>query len=79
MESSIEKSLIRDIHRTARALGIPDGATDLFIHHALPGIKHSLKGKSIITTTDLDRIVAKEFKKYNRDLAYVYKIHDIII
>lgn len=79
MDPSFEKSLVRDLKRTARAVGITDGAAELFIMAALPNITKSLKKKSIITEADLSRVLARELAKYDSDFAYVYKIHDIII
>lgn len=79
MDPSFEKSLIRDLKHTARAVGITDGAAELFITAALPNILKSLEKKSIITDADLSRILARELAKYDSDFAYIYKIHDIII
>ena len=79
MDPSFEKSLIRNLKRTARAVGITDGAAELFITAALPNILNSLEKKSIITEADLSRILARELAKYDSDFAYIYKIHDIII
>ena len=39
----------------------------------------SLSSKTIVTDKDLVRAVHKELKKYNADLAYVYKNRDTII
>ena len=73
MDPSFEKSLVRDLKRTARAIGITDGAAELFIMAALSNITKSLEKKSIITDADLSRILARELAKYDSDFAYVYK------
>ena len=79
MAPSTEKSLIRDLRRTGKALGLTPGATDQFIEAALPLVKKSLAHRTIITDTDLHLAVSRALSKYNRDFAYVYKIRDIII
>ena len=79
MDSSTEKSIKKDLKYHAHALGIPDGAAEDFINHALISAKAKLKDKSTITSADLSRIITKELKKYHKDLAYVYEIHTTII
>ena len=74
-----QKEVIRDLKINARAVGIPAGAAEVFIEKTLKAIEKDLKSKQIITETDLDRLIAREMQKYNRDLAYVYKIRDKII
>lgn len=74
-----EKDLIRELKIDARAVGIPAGAADAFVAETVKNAKKSLKSNSIITKKDLIRTVSKELKKYNADLAYVYKNRDKII
>ncbi len=73
------KKITRELKIDAVGLGIPVGAAELFIKHALKDAEKQLKTKKIITKNDLERIIAKELKKYNADLAYVYKNRDKII
>ena len=74
-EAKIKKSIKID----AVGLGIPVGAAELFADKALKAATKALKNKKLITEQDLNRTLAKEFKKYNPDLAYVYKNRDTII
>lgn len=74
-----EKELTKSLKIDARALNIPIGAAEIFIEKTISAVKKQLKPKTIITNKDLDRIVIKELKKYNIDLAYVYKNRDKII
>ena len=74
-----EKSLIKDLKIDAKALGIPIGAAEVFIDETLKAVKKQLKSKSIITDSDLKRMIINELKKYNADLAYVFKNRDKII
>lgn len=63
----------------ARALDIPDGAAEEFIRRSLVDAKKKVSDKKIITKMDLERAVSAELKKYNSDLAYIYKNRDGII
>ena len=74
-----EKELKKILKIDAHAIGIPVGAAEVFIDKTLSETKKQLKSKRIITNKDLERIVTKELKKYNSDLAYVYKNRDKII
>ena len=73
------KKLTRELKIDAVGIGIPVGAAESFIKHALKDAEKQLKTKKIITKNDLERIIAKELKKYNANLAYVYKNRDKII
>lgn len=74
-----EKNLAKELKIDAKALGIPSGAAEIFIEKTLSTAKKQLKSKTIITNNDLIRIIARELKKYNANLAYVYKNRDKII
>ena len=74
-----EKSLAKTLKIDAKAVGIPVGAAEIFVDNTLKAVKKQLKSKSIITNKDLERMVTKELKKYNADLAYVYQNRDTII
>lgn len=74
-----EKNLIKELKIDARALDIPMGAAEVFIEKTISAVKKQLRPKTIITDKDLTRTVTKELKKYNADLAYVYKNRDKII
>lgn len=79
MDEKTEKSLKKELKLHAKGLGIPDGSAEIFIAETLKTIKKSLKGKSIITSADLDRLIIKTLRKYNKDFAYVYENRDTII
>lgn len=79
MEHFDKKTIKRELKIDARAIGIPSGAAEIFIEKTLENVKKQLNNKTIITNKDLERIIAKELKKYNADLAYIYKNRDTII
>ena len=71
--------LKRELKIDAVGVGIPTGAAEAFIQRAIDDSLKLLKNKKIITEADLKRTLAKELKKYNRDLAYVFQNRDKII
>ena len=79
MDAKTLKSLRSELKVHAHALSIPSGAADDFIERTLQATQKSLARKSIITSADLTRAVAKELKKYHKDFAYVYENRDTII
>lgn len=79
MDEATKKQLTKELKMHARAVGLPEGAAESFIEATIKSAQKSLKNKSVITNSDLVRIVTKELKKYNQDLAYVYQNHDKII
>jgi hypothetical protein len=79
MDNKTKQNLKKELSLHAHAIGLEPGAADSFITATLRSVQKSLKNKSTITSADLDRLVIKELKKYNSDLAYVYEIRDKII
>ena len=79
MKDFDETEIIKNLKIDARAVGIPEGAAESFIERTLKDAKKSLKNRSVITEKDLSRVILKELKKYNADLAYVYENRDKII
>ena len=71
--------IAKELKIDAKAIGIPSGAAEVFINKALATTEKKLSLKTIITEEDLKRILAKELKKYHKDLAYVYENRDTII
>ena len=79
MDEATIKKTTRELKINMKALGIPSGSAEIFTEKIINSVQKSLKSKNIITEQDLNRLIAVEAKKYNADLAYVYKIHDKII
>lgn len=63
----------------AKALGIPSGSAQIFIDKAVLASTKKLEKQTITTDADIVRTLAKELKKYNPDLAYVYENYAKII
>ncbi|MBO7718380.1 hypothetical protein J6S37_02710 [Candidatus Saccharibacteria bacterium] len=79
MQEFAEKQIKKELKIDAKALDIPTGAAEVFIENTLKSVKKNIRTKKTITKLDLERLITKELKKYNSDLAYVYKIRDKII
>lgn len=79
MDESTLKQLKRDLKINCKAVGIPEGAAEDFIKCIIKDVAASIKTKKIITDDDIYRAVSASAKKYNKDLAYVYKIRGKII
>ncbi len=77
-DSTLEK-ITKELKIHMKGLGIPSGSADAFAECIIKDLKKSVKGKTIITNIDLNRFIYTAAKKYNKDLAYVYKIHDKIV
>ena len=71
--------ITKNLKIDAFGIGIPEGAAETFVERTMKDAKKSLKNRSIITEKDLNRVILKELKKYNADLAYVYENRDKII
>ena len=79
MKTLDEDLLKKELKIHAKGVGIPAGAADEFVKRTLKEVLKSLKNKKIITDGDLERAVVRELKKYNADLAYIYKNRGKII
>ncbi len=79
MNQTTIKTISQTLKHDARALGIPSGAAKIFIQRTVEEATKTLSDKKIITEDDITRTIYKELKKYNKDLAYVYKNRGTII
>ena len=79
IDETVLKELSKDIKIDMKCICIPVGAAESFAKEIIKDVKKSVKGKKIITEQDLNRYISISAKKYNKDLAYVYKIRGKII
>lgn len=79
IDDKTKKELEKDLIINMKALHIPIGAAEVFADKILSEVIKNLKNKKIITSEDLNRLIATAAKKYNGDLAYVYKNRGRII
>ncbi len=79
IDDNLQKEILKDLKINMKGLGIPIGAAEAFAEEILKDLKKNIKGKKILTEQDINRYISTSAKKYNKDLAYVYKIRDKII
>lgn len=74
-----KKKIHEDIKREAKVLGIHPGTAEIIADKVTEKIMAWSKKRSMITEDDLNQRLAKEIKKYNEDLAYLFESKDKII
>lgn len=74
-----EKKLRLEIGRSAVALGISKTVAEKMAQEIAGKVAIRMKKRSVATVDDLNRFVAVEAEKFNKDLAYVYKNRGKII
>lgn len=79
MQSFDEEKLRENILVEARALGIPIESIRPVVDQVVRKVSDWVSTRSMVTELDLDRRIALEIKKYNKDLAYVYQNRGKII
>ena len=71
--------LVAGLQTDARALGLPERSTIPIIERVLAAVLSWLENRSIITKSDLERVVSSELDKYSPDLALVYRNHNQVL
>ena len=74
-----KKKVHEEIKREARVLGIHSGTAEIIADKVTEKIMSWSKKRAVITEKDLNTRLAKEIKKYNEDLAYLFESKDKII
>lgn len=74
-----EKKLREEIARSARALGLSKSTGDKIAEAIVEKVAAKMKKRAVATSDDLNRFIAAEAEKFNKDLAYVYKNRGKII
>lgn len=74
-----EKELQQDLVHSAKALGISAAVAETISLKIAKKVAERLSKRAAVTMDDLNRFIATEAEKYNKDLAYVYKNRGKII
>lgn len=74
-----KKKIHEDIKREAKVLGMHSGAAEIIADKVTEKVLDWGKKRSTITEADLNAKLAKEIKKYNEDLAYLFESREKII
>lgn len=74
-----EHDLQEELMHSAKVIGLSAGAAEVIVEKIAKKVAEKVATRAAITTDDLNRFIATEAEKYNKDLAYVYKNRGKII
>lgn len=74
-----KKKIHEDIKREAKVLGLHAGTAEIIADKVAEKVVAWGKKRSKVTEEDLNDKLAKEIKKFNEDLAYLFESKDKII
>ena len=74
-----KKKIHEDIKREAKVLGLHAGTAEIIADKVTEKVVAWGKKRSTVTEEDLNDKLAKEIKKFNEDLAYLFESKDKII
>lgn len=74
-----KKKIHEDIKREAKVLGMHPGTAEIIADKVVEKIMVWSKKRSAITEDDLNQRLAKETKKFNEDLAYLFESRNKVI
>ena len=74
-----KKKIHEDIKREAKVLGLHPGTAEIIADKVTEKVITWSKKRSMITEDDLNQKLAKEIKKFNEDLAYLFESKGKII
>lgn len=74
-----KKKIHEDIKREAKVLGLHTGTAEIIADKVTEKVVAWGKKRSKVTEEDLNDKLAKEIKKFNEDLAYLFESKDKII
>lgn len=78
-ELSLKELVVKDLLKQARALNISKPATEKYASVVAERVEKWVLARGKVTEDDLNTIIAKEVKKYNRDIAFIYENRGKII
>lgn len=73
------QKLEQEITQLAQSIGLAPGFTETISNQVASATKRQIANRQVITQGDLERIVARELRKYSLDLSYIYHNRDKII
>lgn len=74
-KDALEKELLKE----ARALKISKEESGKYVKKVAEKVTKWVEKRAGVTKADINRVVAKEVEKYNKDLAFIYKNRGKII
>mgnify|MGYP003299257941 CR=1 FL=1 len=77
--AEIKKKLEKEILFEAKVLNMHMGAAEAITEKVIESVSKWVEERAEITEDDINRETAKQLKKYNADLAYIFKNRGKII
>jgi hypothetical protein len=74
-----KQKIIGEIKKEAKVLNLQNGAAEIIAEKIAESILNWSKKRAAITEADLNEKLAEESKKFNEDLAYLFKSRNNII
>lgn len=65
--------LKRDIMREGKILGLHTGSTEAIAERVADEVEKWLASRSAVTENDLDRVISTRLRKFNPDLAFMFR------
>ena len=78
-ETFSKELVVKDIMKQARALNISQAAVEKYVDRVAEKVNGWVAARGKVTEDDINSIIAKEIKKYNRDIAFIYENRGKII
>ena len=74
-----KKKIHEDIKREAKVLGMHPGTAEIIADKVVDKIMIWREKRAMITEDDLNQRLAKEIKKFNEDLAYLFESRNKVL
>jgi len=74
-----ESVIAKDILKEARVLKISNETAEKYVKIVSEKVTRWAEKRATVTRLDINRQIAKEIKKYNKDLAFIYEYRGKII
>jgi len=70
-----QRKLYASIFAACNAVRVPAGEAELVAERVVVDVEKWLEPKSEVTSNDIHRVAAQNFKVYNPDAAWIYEHH----
>ena len=71
--------VVKDLLKQARALNISEAVVEEYAGKVGEKVEKWVRARGGVTEDDVNSIIAREIKKYNRDIAFIYENRGKII
>ena len=78
-ELSLKELVAKDLLKQARALNVSQAVVEKYAGAVAEKVERWVTARGKVTEDDINSKIAKEVKKYNRDIAFIYENRGKII